>query len=131
LSEIEGFCDDVVILNSGQVVAKGSVADVIGKAQTRNSGTIRIHVPSPSVTKAQQVLKSLKNVVKVTTSGDTADWLEVELEEPAKKNSSEEHLIKNKILDSLLQAEIPILSFDAEGSRLQDVFLQLTEEDIK
>src|SRR3970040_834035 len=33
LSEIEGVCDDVVILNVGQIVARGSVAEVIGRVQ--------------------------------------------------------------------------------------------------
>jgi ABC-2 type transport system ATP-binding protein len=60
LSEIEGFCDDVVILNSGQVVATGSVAEVIGQAQqeilhSRKSGIIRIQVPAYSVAKVRQI----------------------------------------------------------------------------
>ena len=33
LSEVEGVCDDVVILNLGQIVAKGTVSDVIEQVQ--------------------------------------------------------------------------------------------------
>ena len=47
LSEIEGICDDVVILNVGYAVAKGPVADVIDRVQKniilRN--ILRIQVP--------------------------------------------------------------------------------------
>jgi len=31
LSEVESVCDDVVILSSGEIVASGTVSDVIGK----------------------------------------------------------------------------------------------------
>ena len=37
----------------------------------------------------------------------------------------------NKILDALIKAKIPILGYEVEGGRLQDVFLHLTEEVIK
>jgi ABC-2 type transport system ATP-binding protein len=132
LSEIEGVCDDVVILNTGQVVAAGPVAEVIGRVRrdvARRSG-IRIHVPLTAAVDAQQALEALPGVLKVTPTGDVAGWLRVE---PADANgaSAEDHHFNNRVLETLLRADIPILSFEAEGSRLQDVFLHLTEEAIK
>src|SRR3990170_966782 len=44
LWEIEGVCDDVVILSSGDVVVSGSVAEVIRGAQRSHGNVIRIHV---------------------------------------------------------------------------------------
>jgi len=41
------------------------------------------------------------------------------------------HQVSNKILGALIRARIPILGFEVEGGRLQDVFLHLTEESIK
>ena len=128
LSDIEGVCDEVVILREGHVVATGSVTEVIGRAQ-RN--VIRVHVPSPSVAEARQVLEAMPNVMKVTPTGELAGWLRVELVESADETSSEDHHVTNRILDALIRAEIRILSFEAEGGRLQDVFLHLTEEVIK
>lgn len=130
LSEIEGVCDEVVILNSGQVVANGTVAEVIGGARKNviRQNVIRIHVPSMSIAAATQVLEAIPEVLKVTPANEKADWLEIELADP---NSTGEYLIKNKILDALIRAEIPILSFEAEGGRLQEVFLKLTEEVIE
>ena len=124
LSEIEAICDAVVILNSGRVVATGSVAEVIGAG--RRDG-IRILVPPASVPHAQQVLAPIPNVVKVTPTGQMADWLEVELVDPAGATSSDGHHVKNSLLEALIRADIPIRGFEAEGGRLQDVFLQLTE----
>ncbi|MCZ7573225.1 MAG: ABC transporter ATP-binding protein [Ardenticatenaceae bacterium] len=125
LWEVEGVCDDVVILNSGQVVATGSVSEVIGRAR---QNAFRIHVPSPSVAQAQQVLQELPNVMKVTASDERAGWLRVELVGSVDGTSQEEHQVKNRILEALIRAQIPLLSFEAEGSRLQDVFFQLTGE---
>jgi ABC-2 type transport system ATP-binding protein len=49
LWEIEGICDDVVILNTGRVVAKGTVGEVIGGArQEALSGALIICRRSPA-----------------------------------------------------------------------------------
>lgn len=129
LTEVERVCDDVVILSGGQVVAKGTVTDVIGRAQRDviQFNGIQIHVPSPSVARAQRVLEATPDVVKVTPIGGTAGWLRVELRDSADGISSEDQYINNRILDALIRAEIPILWFDGDGARLQDVFLQLTK----
>ena len=124
LSEIEAVCDDVVILNLGQVVAKGSVAEVAGQAG--RSG-VRVHVPPSSVEEAQQVLGAMPNVARVTINAAKAGWLQVDLVEVS---SNSDHA-SNGVLEGLLRADIPVLTFDAEGGRLQDVFLHVTEEAIQ
>src|SRR5512134_561230 len=45
LSEIEGICDDVIILSSGQVVAQGPVKEVVGQVQ---QNVTRVRVPAPA-----------------------------------------------------------------------------------
>ncbi len=128
LSEIEGTCDDVVILSSGGVVAKGPVADVTGRAE-RN--VIRIRVPSPSVAEALRVLEGVPNVLKASPAVGMAGWVRVEISEPALQTSSQDNHVNNRILEALIRAEIPIVTFQPEGGRLQDVFLNLTAEVIK
>src|SRR5262245_7639688 len=54
LSDVEGVCDDVVILSSGEVVATGTVAEVIGGTQRSGSNVVRVHVPSASIAEAQR-----------------------------------------------------------------------------
>ncbi|HZM25489.1 MAG TPA: ABC transporter ATP-binding protein [Anaerolineales bacterium] len=134
LSEIENICDDVVILSSGQIVARGTVAEVVDRVQ-RNivlGNALRIQVPPDFVAKATQALKAaIPNVTKVTPIGEMEGWLRVELIESANGNSEKSHLINNTILGALIRAKIPILSFEVEGGRLQDVFLHLTEEAIQ
>ena len=132
LTEIEGICDDVVIMNSGQVAAYGTVAEVIGQTQQKATqlNIVRIRVPPVSVAQAQQVLEATPNVKQVTPTDVTAGWLVVDLAGGANGDTAEESLAINKILDALIRADIPIRGFEVAGGRLQDVFLQLTEESI-
>ena len=124
LTEVEGVCDDVVILSSGEIVATGSVADVIGGTE-RNA--IRIQVPESSVADSQRALAAAPGVVKVTTSEATPGWLRVEVN----GGTPADHQINNTLLDALIRAGVPILSFEPAGGRLQDVFLHLTAQGIK
>ena len=128
LGEVETVCDDVIILRSGRVIASGSVADVIEKVQ---HNVIRIHVPSSLVKKAKRVLNSIPGILKVNLSKKSSGWLDIELLDLAPVSLAEKQINNNKILEALIKAEIPILTFEAEGGRLQDVFLRLTEESLQ
>jgi ABC-2 type transport system ATP-binding protein len=133
LAEIESICDDVVILSSGQVVATGSVAEVIGRAQQENvrRNGIRICVPASSLADAQQRLEALPNAPQVTPVDEMTGWLRLELRDAADGNAQEDPYATNRMLDALIRAEIPILGFQTEGRGLQDAFLHLTEEVIR
>jgi ABC-2 type transport system ATP-binding protein len=123
LSDIEVICDDVLIMNLGEVVARGTVGEVIGRSHGDDAqqNVMRIHVAQAAVTKAQHVLEAVPVVRKVSSSGGDGTWLRVELVQGAESGSN------NVVLAALTRAEIPILSFEAERGRLQDVFLHLTE----
>jgi len=133
LSEIESICDDVVILNLGQIVAKGTVAEVIGRVQHNVvlRGALRVQVPTSYVAKAKQELKAVSNVKKIMPIGEMEGWLRLELVEPVNGHVANAYQANNTILSALIRAKIPILSFEVEGGKLHDVFLHLTEEAIK
>ncbi|MDZ7288474.1 MAG: ABC transporter ATP-binding protein [candidate division KSB1 bacterium] len=131
LSEVESVCDDVIILSSGQIIASGTVSGVIGQTQSRRSGSIRIQIPPSSVAEARRILAAVPNVMKVVPTSDDAGWLRVELADPDHALAAEAPYLNNRMLEALIRAEIPILSFQPEGGRLQDVFLHLTAEAMK
>lgn len=133
LSEIEDVCDDVVILNVGQIVARGSVAEVISRVQRHIilGNAMRVQVVPDSVTEATQVLEAMPNIMKVTPIGELEGWLRLELAGADDGLAADAHQINNRILSALIRAKIPILGFEVEGGRLQDVFLHLTEELIR
>jgi ABC-2 type transport system ATP-binding protein len=127
LPEVEAVCDDVVILSSGEVVARGPVGDVTGKAE-RN--VIRVRVPVAAVADAQRDLEALSVVRRVVTGTGQPGWLRVEVEDVAGGGGGSDHL-NNRILDALITAGIPILGFEPQSGRLQDVFLDLTTKALK
>ena len=124
LTEVESVCDDVVIMSSGEMVASGAVSDVIGRTE---QNVMRVRVPADALEDAQRELESMSAVRKVMAASGMPGWLRVELEEAA----AEDQFMNNRVLETLLRAEIPVLSFEPEGGRLQDVFLQLTAGGIK
>lgn len=133
LSEIEGVCDDVVILNMGQIVARGSVAEVIGRVEKNMvlRNTLRIRVPAASVASVKKLLKAMSLVKQVNPVGEMDGWLLVDVHNPTNGDSAKVYQINNQILSELIRAKTPILSFEAASGRLQDVFLHLTEEAIE
>jgi len=133
LSEIEGICDDVIIMSAGQVVAKGTVAEVIGNTQLNvdQRNTIRVRVPPTSIVQARQVLESSPHVKQVMHVDETGGWVMVQLTDKASADPATEANARNSILAALIQVGIPIQGFESAGGRLQDVFLQLTAEAIQ
>ena len=123
LPEVEAVCDDVVILNSGEVIARGPVGDVTGKAE-RN--VIRLRVPVSAVDDAQRALEALTPVRRVVAGTGQQGWLRVEVDDA---NGGDP--LSNRILDSLIRGGIPVLGFEPQGGRLQDVFLDLTTKPLK
>jgi ABC-2 type transport system ATP-binding protein len=127
LTEIEGICDDVVIMNSGQIVAKGSVAEVLGQAGADGSmqRVVRVRVPGDSVDAAVAVIDGLGG--SRVTDRDPSGWVTVEFEGG---DAIARDADRNGLLEALIGAGIPIAGFEVAGGRLQDVFLQLTAEAI-
>lgn len=128
LWEIESVCDDVVILSVGQVVAHGSVAEVIGQSNARS---LRVQVALPVMARAKEVLLETDNVTQVTPQGQGTGWLQVEFQQDGSGARLADSSVTNGILQALITANIPILTYELEGSRLQEVFLHLTEEAIR
>ena len=123
----------MVILNVGQIVARGTVAEVIGRVQQHIvlGNALRVQVLPDTLAEAQQVLEAMPNIMKVNPVGETEGWLRLELVGADNGDASDTHQINNKILGALIRSKIPILGFEVEGGRLQDVFLHLTEESIR
>jgi hypothetical protein len=64
--------------------------------------------------------------VAAVADGIVEGQLEVELT-ASPDRSPDELGATNAVLDALVRADIPVQSFEVEGSRLQDAFLELTE----
>lgn len=130
LSEIEGVCDDVVIMNAGEVVAKGSVADVIGQGGHDDRIAVRVRVPVSALDTARGLVEALPSVRAAVPADDGSGWLGVQLV-PENGSSDPGPRTVNRILETLIAADVPIAGVDSGASRLEDVFLRLTTETIQ
>ncbi|MDH5422369.1 MAG: hypothetical protein OEY55_11250, partial [Acidimicrobiia bacterium] len=105
--------------NEGRVVADGPVDQV-----TARTGAPRflVLVDPPSVDKAVQALQSER--ITVSTNRQMDGQIEVELgtEDPEQASA-----IRREILQSLVDARIDVLGFTNRASRLEEVFLSLTQ----
>ena len=131
LMEIERVCDDVVILNLGQIVARGSVEEVIDRVQ-RNStlrNCMRVQVPPAAVLETRQVLDGMPNILKLTHVNEEKGCLEIELVSSSNSSSVNTYQV-NRILRALIRAKIPIISFAPDEGSLQDTFLNFARDAI-
>ena len=119
LAEVESVCDDVIILNEGRVVADGPVEDV-----TARTGAARfsLQVDPSSLDEAVRILQSER--ITVSTDLQVTGRISVELGTEDPHQASE---IRREVLRSLLEAGVDIFAFTDQASRLEEVFLRLTE----
>ena len=130
LTEIERICDDIVILNLGQIIAKGSVEEIIRQIQ-RNAtlrNCMRVQVPPAAVLETRQVLDGMPNILKLTHINEVKGWLEMELVPGSSSSRSVNPYQVNRILSALIRAKIPIISFAPEEGRVQDIFLNFSKD---
>jgi ABC-2 type transport system ATP-binding protein len=123
LDEVEEVCSRVIILNRGEVIAEGSVADIKRRAAPR---TVRVHVPPEMHDEALSALRQAKGIAHVDSIDGEQGWLNATLDSAW----LEEHggVQINSAIRALTDADVLVLSFELEGGRLSDAFLSLTEE---
>jgi ABC-2 type transport system ATP-binding protein len=121
LAEVEAVCDRVVIINRGRVVAEGTVADVARRASEPRRG--RLRVPAECSTTTTSALRRVDAVASVE-AGEYPGEITFEL-----VGTVPVELGTSRVLGALLAAQVPVQTFDLEGGRLSDAYLELTADD--
>lgn len=122
LDEVEEVCSRVIIMNRGEVIAEGTIADIKRKAAP---STARVRVAAETQSRARTILEQEPGVAGVDESGGDLGWLTITFRRDATEDAS---AVANGAIRALLDAGIPVLSFELEGGRLSDAFLYLTGE---
>jgi ABC-2 type transport system ATP-binding protein len=115
LAEVEENCTRVLILNRGRVVTEGTVAEVARRAAAPRSG--RLHVAEEHEERARIALAATGAVEDVQRNGRPGAITVVFA-------GAEPSL--NEAVRALVDADVPIISFELEGARLSDAFLAIT-----
>ena len=121
LTEVEETCSRVLILSHGRVAAQGTVSEVARQAAAPRSG--RLRVPGEHVESAIAALAAVPGVETASADGQPG-LLKVTLAQTDGRPPEE---TMNAGLRALIEAGIPLLSYELEGARLSDAFLAMTE----
>ena len=127
LDEVEEACPRVIILNRGQVVAQGTVAEMRRRVAAPRTG--RLRVPPEMHGRALTALQGARGLGSVQSADDHAGSLTITLDEASLAEAQNGRGGMNGAIAALVDAGVPILSFELEGSRLSDAFFSMTKED--
>jgi ABC-2 type transport system ATP-binding protein len=118
LPEVEEVCSSVLILDRGRVLAKGTVAEIIRMAAA--DPTAQLQVPADQAGRARDLLARIAGA-SIESTVERPGVLRITIPHGGGTNAA---------LQVILGADIPVLAFDVEGTRLSDAFLTMTSQDV-
>jgi ABC-2 type transport system ATP-binding protein len=118
LSEVEMVCRRAIIINRGKIEASDTLANLEKRVQ---AGALQIEVKADPA-KAKEKLLQLPDVAVVSELAQAGDWVFFEVTASPGKDIRAE-------VDALIKKENwPLREFRREKARLEDVFVELTQE---
>ncbi|NCY21380.1 ATP-binding cassette domain-containing protein [bacterium] len=118
LSEVEMVCRRAIIINRGKIEASDTLANLEKRVQ---AGALQIEVKAEPA-KAKDKLLQLPDVAVVNELAQAGDWVFFEVTASPGKDIRAE-------VDILIKKENwPLREFRREKARLEDVFVELTQE---
>jgi ABC-2 type transport system ATP-binding protein len=120
LAEVEELCTKVLILHRGHVVSEGTVAEIVRRAAAPR--TARLVVEADRVEDALRVAAAASGIAEVARANGQPGALVLTLASAGGERAAAQGL------RALLDARIPLISFELERARLSDAFLAMTEE---
>lgn len=115
LPELAEMCDSIGVIDSGELIATGSVADI--QAQLQSEKVLRVKVAGPT-SAAIRFFENDPFVSKIVESPDK------QLIQFLYRGTEEDQLI---LLQKAIAQQLPILSFAEEETDLEDVFMAITK----
>lgn len=128
LPEVEEVCTTVLILDKGSVVVSGTVGEVTRAVAAQRYGQLR--VPIELVGHAREALATVAGL-KLETADERLDVVRISVEAELNSRRDGADMGMNAALRAVLNADVPVLSFEVEGTRLSDAFLSMTGRDVK
>ncbi|HSS68433.1 MAG TPA: ABC transporter ATP-binding protein [Nocardioidaceae bacterium] len=128
LAEVEEVCSSLLILERGRTIASGTVDEVIRAVSLPPSA--RLQVSSSDVAEALRALRregsedGMSGVI-ATVLSPAQGSIRLSTRMPPDGPRAAQ-LLLTQALETLVVAQIPVLSFEIEGTRLSDAFLAMT-----
>lgn len=115
LSELGEICTNIGIVESGRMVCQGTVEEIMTQASGNHPIAISV---LDKVEEAIKILKEIPKIGKVKFENNkiTAGF-----------NGNEEECAV--LLKTLVNREIPVISFNRESTSLEDIFIKITDKE--
>jgi ABC-2 type transport system ATP-binding protein len=113
LPELSELCTSIGIIDSGKLIASGSVSEIVEKLS--RSGKVKIKVAGQE----EEAVRVLMEIPGIGSISSVSDLIEVDV------SGGNEACVK--ILKILVEKGIPVISFQPVESSLESVFMHLTE----
>jgi ABC-2 type transport system ATP-binding protein len=111
LQEVEAICDRVIIINRGQMVANDKLSNL--RNQSQKSNLLKVTFKEPLEAEWLQRLSSVQSVSKISAN----EW---------ELACTDVNLAQRQLMELALQQNLNIVSLQAGGQSLEDVFRTLT-----
>ncbi len=118
LSEVEMVCGRAIIINRGKIEASDTLANLAKRVQ---SGALQIEVKADPVG-AKEKLTKLSEVGAVVELNRVGEWVSFEVTALPGKD------IRGEVDGLIKREKWPLRDFRREKARLEDVFVELTQE---
>ena len=118
LSEVEMVCSRAIIINRGRIEASDTLANLEKRVQ---AGALQVEFKAEPGS-AQEKLKQLPDVSMVTEINRAGDWVSFEVVAVPGKD------IRGEVDQLIKRENWPLREFRREKARLEDVFVELTQE---
>jgi ABC-2 type transport system ATP-binding protein len=123
LSEVQSVCERVVIINHGKMVADDTEINLSNSLKKQHRVTARIAGPEAI---AQQALAGISGVKEVLSLGSKEkDSFDFQIEVEDGKD------VRRGIFTICCDRNWPILNLDSGEMNLEDIFLKLTNDDVR
>ena len=118
LSEVEMVCGRAIIINKGKIEASDTLANLEKRVQ---AGALQIEVKADP-TGAKEKLAKISEVSAVTELNRAGDWISFEVTAAPGKD------IRGEVDGLIKREQWPLREFRREKARLEDVFVELTQD---
>lgn len=117
LSEVENITDELIIIDRGRIVEKGTYQGLLAKIESGSRYQIKV---ARSVDLLFQKLQGMPGLVEVHRSGAaTGDMIEFSLrDEPA---------VLDQVVNAVVTGDFGLRELKPSSKRLEDIFFQLTK----
>ena len=118
LSEVEMVCGRAIIINKGKIEASDTLANLEKRVQ---AGALQIEVKADPAG-AKEKLAKISEVSAVTELNRAGDWISFEVTAAPGKD------IRGEVDGLIKREQWPLREFRREKARLEDVFVELTQD---